>query len=113
MFCPNCGAEYVEGIVECADCRLKLVAEPPHPGAGKPIEYEELLSTFNQGDIALIKSILEDAKVDYFFRGEYFNQLDPLIQPARLFVKKGHLERAKKALEKLNVSFLGVSGERK
>ena len=30
-YCPNCGAEYLEGIEECADCRLPLTDEPPEP----------------------------------------------------------------------------------
>lgn len=28
-YCPACGAEYLEGVEECADCGLPLVDEPP------------------------------------------------------------------------------------
>ena len=28
-YCPNCGAEYLEGVQECADCEIPLVDEPP------------------------------------------------------------------------------------
>jgi hypothetical protein len=34
LFCPQCGAEYQQGITECADCEVALVAAPPavdHP----------------------------------------------------------------------------------
>lgn len=33
MRCPECGAEYREGVVSCAECELRLVSElPPEPG---------------------------------------------------------------------------------
>ena len=29
MFCPNCHAEYLEGVTRCADCDVDLVASLP------------------------------------------------------------------------------------
>jgi hypothetical protein len=107
MICPNCRAEYVEGVTECYDCHVQLVKRLPEPG--KPIEFQEVLRTFNQGDIALIRSMLDDVEIEYFFRGEIFNLVDPLIQPARLFVRNEHVADAKELLKGLNVSFLGIS----
>ncbi len=107
MWCPACRAEYVRGILECPDCRVALVENQPPPPV--PVEFEEILRTFNQGDIALIKSILDDAEVEYFFHGEIFNLVDPLIQPARLRVRKEQADEARQLLKGLNVSFLGVS----
>ena len=107
MVCPNCGAEYVGGVNECYDCRIPLVSQmPPRP---EPLQFQEILRTFNQGDIAVIRSVLEDAEIEYFFRGEIFNLVDPLIQPARLFVRKDQAEETRELLHGLNVSFLGVS----
>ncbi len=28
-YCPNCQAEYIEGILECPDCRVALVEQLP------------------------------------------------------------------------------------
>ena len=107
MICPNCRAEYVEGFTECYDCHVQLVGRlPEQPG---PVEFREILRTFNQGDIALIKSVLDDGEIEYFFRGEIFNLVDPLIQPARLFVREERATDARELLKGLNVSFLGIS----
>jgi hypothetical protein len=70
MFCPNCRTEYKEGITECADCGAPLVEElPPEP---KP-EWTDLvtvLSTVNASTVALAKSILEEAGIEFNVRGE-------------------------------------------
>lgn len=107
MWCSSCGAEYVPGIRECPDCRVALVETlPPRPA---PVEFEEVLRTYNQGDIALIKSVLDAAAIEYFFQGEIFNLVDPLIQPARLRVRKDQAGDARELLKGLSFNYLGVS----
>jgi len=110
MYCPECGYEYVEGIKECADCRVPLVEEQPRQIRRRPKEFQEVLSTYNQADIALIKSILDDEKVEYVWVDETFSQIGQLIQPATLVVRKEHVSRTREALSHLNVTFFGVSG---
>lgn len=70
MFCPNCRTEYKEGITVCADCGELLVSQlPPEP---KP-EWTDLvtvLDTVNASTIALAKSILEDAGMEFNVVGE-------------------------------------------
>jgi hypothetical protein len=34
VWCPSCGAEYVAGSQQCADCRVALVTERPRLAAG-------------------------------------------------------------------------------
>jgi len=109
MFCPVCRSEYVEGITECYDCRVGLVRELADESAAHPIEFEEVLRTYNQGDLAVIRSVLDDVEIEYFFRGEIFNLTYPLIQPARLFVRKDQVLRVTELLSGLNVAFMGVS----
>ena len=125
MFCPKCLAEYVEGISVCADCGIGLVTEVPDdcmPGENRGDEsgrnfvpsmagdiewgdFEEILSTFNAGDIAFIKSVLEAEGIAYYFLGEFFNYMEPLAQPARLMVRKDQAEQARELLDDLSLEY--------
>jgi hypothetical protein len=109
MFCPACKAEYVEGVTFCPDCQVSLVADLPDPTAESPIEFEDVLSTYNQGDIAMLKSLLDDAEIEYHFKTEFFNQFEPLIQPAVLAVRKDQIAGVRKMLEGMKFSFLGIA----
>ncbi|SYZ72990.1 conserved hypothetical protein [Candidatus Zixiibacteriota bacterium] len=75
MFCPKCHYEYEIGITECPDCGIKLVAELP---PDDEIDYTELVTVFTTGDAGLFmlaKSILEDAGIDYYAKGEKTKEL--------------------------------------
>lgn len=109
MFCPVCRSEYMEGIAECHDCHVALVAELTDPLDVPPIEFEEVLRTYNQADLAVIRSVLDDGEIEYFFRGEIFNLTYPLVQPARLFVRKDQAARVRELLGEFNVTFMGLS----
>lgn len=110
MYCPRCRTEYVEGITECADCHVRLVAvlppEPDHSGEG----YVQVLSTYNAADITIIRSILDGTDITYFFQGEGFNDVYPLIQPATLFVLRSQEKAVRELLKDVQMRFLGVSG---
>ena len=109
MFCPECKAEYVEGITTCAGCGVPLVAalppEPDHSGEG----MVGILSTFNAADIAIVESILGGTDIQYFIQGKNFNQLEPLVQPAQVFVARHQVNTAKELLEPVQIRFLGVT----
>jgi hypothetical protein len=109
MFCPECKAEYLVGITECPDCQATLVAVLPDHTNDPPIEFEDILATYNQGDIALVKSLLDDAEIEYHFKTEFFAQVDPLIQPAVLEVRKDQAELTRELLRGLKLTFIGVS----
>jgi len=106
MFCPKCRAEYREGFTECADCKVPLVSElPPEPKL-EYVEYEEVLSTFNMGDIIIIKTILDKEKLTYYFKGDQHHIMRPLVEPARLMVRKDQVQKAIEILKDLKLSYM-------
>ncbi len=107
MFCPECRAEYIDGITECKDCGIPLVESIP--AEPEMYKFVKLLSTFNLVDIAMIKSLLDDGKITYYFIGENFNQIDQLVQSARLFVREDQTEEAQGLLKNLNITYMGLS----
>ena len=109
MFCPKCRAEYREGFTECADCKVPLVSELSPESEPAYVEYEEVLSTFNTGDIAIIRSILDSENVTYYFKGKYHQLMRPLAEPARLMVRKDQVQKAKDILKDLELNYMGFA----
>lgn len=110
MYCQRCKAEYKEGVLECADCGVKLVESLEDALNEEETEFQELLETYNPGDIAMIKSILDEDGIEYYFRDENFTYLQPLVQPARLMVEKRRAEEARDLLKDLTLSHKGITG---
>ena len=106
MFCPNCRAEYREGFEICDDCNVSLVAELPPEPETEYVDYEEVLTTFNSAEIALMKSLLDSEDIPYFFHGETFVQMTGLAVPAKLMVRKDQAETARELLKDLKLSLL-------
>jgi hypothetical protein len=109
MFCPKCRTEYREGFSVCADCNVDLVRELPTEPEPEYIEYEEIMVTYNPADVALIKSILDAEDITYYFHGENFMHVRPLVEPARLMVDKEKAGAAKDLLKDLNLSIMGIN----
>lgn len=107
MFCPRCEAEYSEGFTKCSDCHIPLVPELGPVPDDRPgyTEYEEVMSTFNPFDIAMIKSLLDAEDILYFFQGEQFSYVRPLADPVRLMVAKDDAEAAREILKDLTISY--------
>lgn len=105
MFCPKCKSEYREGFYRCADCGSELVAElisePTDEGYGE--EFVEVFSTYHQGDISFIKSVLEGEGITYFFQGESSIMLIAAGAYARLMVKANEAPRVKEILQDLGL----------
>ncbi len=107
MFCPQCKAEYRDGIAVCATCQVPLVEElPPEPEPAF-VEFEEVLQTYNPADVAFIESLLKGEGITYLFQEEAFNQI-PSVVPARLLVRKDQVELAREILRDTQLTFMAV-----
>lgn len=103
MFCPNCGAQYRDGFSRCADCGADLVSgKPPEPGEDvRYVEMVEVFSTYNPGDIAVIKSVLDGESIHYYFQGENTNMLIGAGAYARLLVAEDQVDRVRDILKEM------------
>jgi hypothetical protein len=98
MFCPNCRTEYKQGIIVCADCGAKLVNE-----LLPEVDERELITVLETGDLAVValaKSMLENAGIEYVAKGEL-----PMVQlavgPVEIQVDKDNGAEALELLESL------------
>lgn len=109
MFCPKCRTEYREGYSECADCHVELVPELPEEPKPEFVEFIEVLATYNPADIAFLKSLLESEGIQYFFKGEHFMHIRPLVDPVRLMIRIDQAEDAVELLKTVNLSVTGIT----
>ena len=117
MFCPKCRAEYREGFTECSDCKVPLVSElppEPEPEDEETVKLTTVLATGNPAIIAMAKSLLDDANIRYFVKGEGLQEwfvlgrigtgFNPIIGRVQIQVLKDDEEVARKVLEDLEES---------
>ena len=105
MICPECKAEYREGYTKCADCEVELVdtiaLENEEPSKPEEIIFETVMTSFNQGEIALAKSLLESNNIQCFVQGESFNSLFRTSIPVSIKVPGEYSNQAKEVLKEL------------
>ena len=111
MYCPECKAEYREGIYECADCEVELVHQLPEP---PPPVHDDLIPVFRTTNpilLPLVKSLLDSSEVAYVVQGEEALGLFPLgafgtkvsraSLAAVLYVKKEDADDVERLLEEI------------
>ncbi|MDP8207767.1 MAG: DUF2007 domain-containing protein [Candidatus Electryonea clarkiae] len=64
------------------------------------MELKKLISTFDQGELAVIKSILDAENILFRVKGENFS----LVVPASIMVNEEDLERAKDLIKDIESS---------
>lgn len=118
MYCPHCKAEYREGFTTCSDCYIALVSELPEEFEGEleeengdqaHAEFKPVLSTYNHGDIAFIKSILDKQDINYYFKGENFHFVRSGADPAILMVQVDQVVEVQKLLKDVEIQFIMFS----
>ena len=112
MFCPKCKSKYKAGYFICKDCKIPLVHELSPDPELEYVEYEEVLSTNNPGDVALLKSILDAEGITYYLQGEYVAPYVYHAIPIRLMVRKDQIEKAIEILKDLDLTFTFGSSKR-
>lgn len=112
MYCPECGSEYVDGVTECADCDVALQVEPPPPKG--PPEALNLVPVHETGDAirtAMVKSLLEEARIPYLARNEQLQDLfgfgrlvpvNPISGPVIFLVPDEYADEARDILTRLD-----------
>ena len=89
MFCPQCKAEFRQGITRCTDCDIELVDAEPKAASDDTPPEGNLLLLWSGDNLALHASLLEELKaagVPYFDRpiGNYSLRAFPNRWPLRL-----------------------------
>jgi hypothetical protein len=116
IVCPNCQSsirvtrEEVESSgFRCPECEIFIVITNGKPESSEDKNYIRLLSSLNQGDIAIIKSMLDNAEVDYYTAGENFLGVRPLIEPVIFYVNEKDMKLAKDILKDFELHLFGLS----
>lgn len=102
MYCPECKAEYLEGIYGCPDCRVPLVPELPLLPQPEYVEYVTVLKTGNPIFLAMVKSILASAGIRHYVKGEVLQDLFR-VGTAEIQVGRDDEEKARDLLRELNI----------
>ncbi len=64
------------------------------------IEFVEILQTTDPTEIEVIKSILKQADIRYYFKGQALGRIFPTMnKPVRLMVETDRFEEAKELLQ--------------
>ncbi len=100
MFCPTCGSEYLEGITECADCGVGLVAELPKFDDND--EALKILRVTGPTEAPMIKELLENNGIDSILQGQAAAATIPAagdLNEVRIWVAASVLTRAHELIE--------------
>lgn len=97
-FCPNCEAEYKEGITVCPDCNLELVAKLTPENKVHDTSHGEpvALQTFtNSAEAEMVREVLDSNGIRSFVQGGDFAVIpSSFSQEVVVMVDERDLDRA-------------------
>jgi hypothetical protein len=76
--CPECNVEYIDTAIRCSDCDVELTLGPPIPPIPEEHPDPKIETVYVTGDpalVAIVKSLFEDAKIEYFTKGDEIQDL--------------------------------------
>ena len=68
MICPECGAEYADGVAECEGCEVPLVDEGDDDV--EEVDFTPLVESTDVTYFGLVTERLEEAGIPWFVQGE-------------------------------------------
>jgi hypothetical protein len=116
IICPNCLSvleiswnELKSWKLRCPECDTFIILVDSKSETAEDKNYIQLLSSLNQGDIAIIKSMLDNAGIDYYVTGENTLGVLPLVEPAVFYVNEKDFELSKYILKDFELDLFGFS----
>jgi hypothetical protein len=106
MFCPNCEQEFPWHVMVCPTCDVETVDRLPGAEPTPEVELVTVLTTYDEGVSTLAKSLLEAEHIDYFVKGQGFQDrwatgFSFATGPAEFVVRADDAERARTILSDL------------
>ena len=73
--CPDCNVEYIDTAIRCSDCDVELTLGPPTPEEHPDPKIETVYVTGDPALVTMVKSLFEDAEIEYFTKGDEIQDL--------------------------------------
>jgi len=111
MFCPQCRNEKRPEFTVCPECNIPLVEELPFEFEPEYVAFVTVFESGNPTIIAMAKSLLESAEIQYFVNGEQLQDLfggrmaygfNPVIGATEIQVAEDEVEEALTLLEDMD-----------